>query len=256
MEFVPSLSYQFQQLALPGQIAVSSTGTVLITNDLIRSTQVQEGNLLRIGLPMNLQAQIGLPFAYKSISNTSRVLTSGLAETSASAAGLGDPTFTLTHQVLEESDVLPGLFLNGTYNANIGQVKHNIPVGTGFNDFNLGMTVVKRQDPVVFTGGFSYQTTLPHYNVRPGDQYTPSAGLLIALSPETSLSLGQQLTFVQPTRLSGKVVPGSEQIEGIFSAGLLSILGRGLVVNFTAGVGETRDAPDLTLQLSFPIRLN
>jgi hypothetical protein len=256
MEFVPSVSYQFQQFVLPGQIALASNGTVLITNDLIRSTQLQQGNLLRIGLPFDFQAQVGLPFAYKSISNASRVLTSGLAETSTSASGLADPTFTLTHQVLQESDVVPGLFVNGTYNLNVGQAKHGIPVGTGFNDFNLGMTVVKRQDPVVFTGGFSYQTTLPHYAVKPGDQYTPSAGLLIALSPETSLSFGQQLTFVRPTSLSGKAVPGSEQVEGIFSAGLLSILGRNLVVNFTAGVGETRDAPDLTLQLSFPIRLN
>jgi len=256
MEFVPSISYQFQQFALPGQIALSSTGAVLITNNLIRSTQLQQGNLFRIGLPWDFQAQVGLPFAYKSVSNASRVLTSGLAETSVSASGVGDPTFTLTHQVLQESDVVPGLFVNATYNMNVGQVKNNIPVGTGFNDFNLGMTVVKRQDPVVFTGGFSYQNTLPHYNVRPGDQYTPSAGLLIALSPETSLSFGQQLTFIRPTSLSGKNIPGSEQVEGIFSAGVLSILGRGVVVNFTAGVGETRDAPDLTLQLSFPIRLN
>ena len=255
-EFVPSLAYQTQQVSLPGQIALSTTGSVLITDDRIRSTQLQAGTLLRIGLPWDLQAEIGVPFNYKSISNASRVLGNGLSEQTISAVGFGDPTLTLIDQVMTEGDLRPGLFVSGTWYSNLGQTRNHIPLGTGFDEFVVGTTAVKRQDPLVFTAGFAYQTALPNNNIRPGDQFTPSAGLLLAISPETSLRFAQQLTFVSPARLNGRTVPGSEQVQGIFTAGVLSILGRGLVTNFTVGVGETRDAPDLTLQLAFPIRLN
>jgi hypothetical protein len=80
--------------------------------------------------------------------------------------------------------------------------------------------------------------------------------MLFAVSPETSLRVAQQLTFVRKANVSDKPVPGSEQTYGIFTFGALSILGRGLVVDFTANVGETRDAPDLLVRLAFPIRLN
>ena len=108
-------------------------------------------------------------------------------------------------------------------------------LGTGFDEFRAGITAVKRQDPLVFTAGLTYQTTLPNKSVTPGDQVTPAVGLLLAISPETSLKFAQQLSFVSQTSVRGRNLPGSGLTSGIFSFELLSILGRGLVLDFTTG---------------------
>jgi hypothetical protein len=118
------------------------------------------------------------------------------------------------------------------------------------------VTAVKRQDPLVFTAGFTYQNTLENNGYKPGDQYTPSVGLVLAVSPETSLRFSQQISFTRADEFHGRPVPGTQRTIGILSFGLLSILGRGLVVNVTGGVGETHDAPDLFMQVALPIRLN
>ena len=256
LEFIPSATYQSEQNAHPAQIALATDGTVLITENVSRSRQIETAGLLRAGLPWNTQIEIGLPFEYKSLTTTSRVLGTGLGEQSTDVVGLGDLTLALTKQVLEEGDVRPGLFLSGVWNSNFGQTKKRVPLGTGFNEFSAGFTAVKRQDPLVFTAGFTYQTSLTHNNVTPGDQYTPAVGVLLAVSPETSLRFAQQVSFVKGIEVGGRGVPGSEQTSGLFTFGLLSILGRGLVMDFSASIGETPDAPDLSLRLAFPIRLN
>ncbi len=131
-----------------------------------------------------------------------------------------------------------------------------IPLGQGFHQFQIGATAVKRQDPLVFTAGLTYLKALENNNITPGDQLIPNAAVNLAVSPETSLRFSQQVTFGNKAKLNGQYVPGSQQVSGVFVFDLLSILAPGFVVDFTAALGETRDAPDLTLRLGFPIRLN
>ena len=255
-EFVPSLTYQFRRISQPGQIALTSTGTVLITENVTRSTQLEAKGLIRVGLPWNAQAEFGLPWVYKGLAVASRVNGAGLSENAVDVLGLGDFTFSLTKQILAEGDVRPGLFVSGTWDSNFGQIKSHVPVGTGFDELSAGLAVVKRQDPLVFTVGFSYQRTLEHNGFEPGDQYSPSFGVILAVSPETSLRISQQISFGSKDAFNGKPIPGSEKTAGVFAFGLLSVLGPGRVVNFTAGIGETPDAPNFFIQLAFPIRVN
>ena len=256
LEFVPSLTYQYQRLSVPGQIALTSGGSILITENLTQSNQVQANALLRAGLPWGMQAEIGVPWDYKRLTVASRANGAGLSEQAIDVQGLGDPSISLTKQILSESDLRPGLFLSGGWNSNLGQVKHKLPLGTGFNEVLAGFTAVKRQDPLVFTGGFTYEKSLEHNGLKPGDQYIANLAMLLAVSPETSLRFNQQITFGNQSTFRGKPIPGSEKTAGTFSFGLLSILGRGFVVDFTAGIGETPDAPNFFIQLGFPIRLN
>jgi hypothetical protein len=255
-EFVPSLTYQFRRESQPGQIALTTDGTVLITENVTKTTQVEANALIRVGLPWDAQAEFGFPFDYKSLSATSRVTGAGLSEHTVDVQGAGDLTFSLTKQILAAGDVRPGLFLGGGWNSDFGQTKRTLPLGTGFNELSVGLTAVKRQDPMVFTLGFTYQGTLEKRGFKPGDQYIPSLGMLLAVSPETSLRFSQQISFGGRDKFNGVAVPGSDKVSGIFTFGLLSILGRGLVINLTGGIGETSDAPDLFVQLAFPIRLN
>lgn len=256
-EFVPNVLYQHNEQTLPGQIALSAaTGTVLITGNVLRSTQLQGSGLFRVGLPWDSQAEISLPYNYKNVENTSRVLTAGIAQKVTEATGIGDPTLTFTKQLMAEKEWLPNFFLNGTWDSNFGAFGKGLALGTGFNELKAGLLATKRQDPLVFTAGFLYQKTFESRGIEPGDQFIPSVGLLFGISPETSLQVSQQLAFVNATKQNHILVPGSNQVEGIFNVGILSILGPGFVVNFNAGIGETPSAPNLTLQLSFPIRLN
>jgi hypothetical protein len=256
-QLVPSVAYQFQQATEPNRLALTTSGTVLVTQDVLRANQAQAGTLLRAGLPWASQLEIGIPpYVYKSRSTTERVLGTGLSDGITDAFGFGDPTIALTKQVSKEGEWLPNLFLRGAWNADLGQVDKGLPLGMGFNQFSTGLLASKRQDPLVFTAGFTYLTNLEHHGVAPGDQFTPSLGMLFAVSPETSLQLSQQAAFIEGTRLNGATIPGSSSLQATFTAGLLSILAPGIVVQFLGTVGETKDAPDLTLQLAFPINLN
>ncbi|HLG85841.1 MAG TPA: hypothetical protein VKZ79_01440 [Alphaproteobacteria bacterium] len=252
-EFVPSLIYQSQRTSFPGQIALSSSGTVLITEDVTRKNILDADALLRVGLPWDTQAEVSLPYEYNEQSVATRALGSGISERSLSVQGIGNPAVTLVKQLIHESDLDPGLFLAETWNSNFGMT-NRIALGNGFNQFTTALTAVKRQDPLVFTASLGYQTTLSHDGIRLGDQFLPSVGVLLAVSPETSLRFAQQLGFVGKTSLHGKLVPGTEQTIGFFSAGLLSILDSGLVMELNTSIGETRDSPDFVVELSFPIR--
>jgi len=256
VEVVPSFVYQYNSVSVPGQLAVSTTGNLLITGNVIRQNTLQANGLVRVGLPWDFQAEFSVPYGYKSLTNTSRVLTTGLLQQGKNAVGFGDPTFTLTKQLMTESEWLPNLFVSGTYESDLGQFSRGLALGAGFNEFRVGLLATKRQDPLVFTAGFTYQRTLEHLGVTAGDQFIPSVGLLFAVSPETSLQLSQQVAFADPIKRFGQKIPGSDQVQGIFSVGLLSILRPGLVVNLTASIGETPDAPNLTFQFAVPIRLN
>jgi hypothetical protein len=255
-EFVPSVTYQYQRISSPGQIVLTTEGTVLITENLIRATQVQANALVRMGLPWGMQLEVGLPYDYKDTTLVVRAGGAGLTAAGPGVSGIGDPSVALTKQLLVENDQRPGLFANIAYNPNVGQVKQTIPLGKGFNSLTAGITAVKRQDPLVFTGGFSYVYSWENKGVRPGDQYIASFGLLLAVSPETSLRFGQDLIFYGKDSFNGRALPGSNRKAGIFDAGIVTVLGRNRVISFSIGIGETQDAPDFVVQLAMPIRLN
>jgi hypothetical protein len=255
-EFVPGLNYQLHQVLQPNQLALTTSGSVFATGFLQRFTELQASGLFRLGLPYDSQFELSYPLAYKSLSNTTQILGTGISQHVTDAFGTGDPTFALTKQVMQEGEWLPNLFVSGLVEPNWGMTNKGVPLGMGFDEFKLGFVATKRQDPLVFTAGFSYQTALENKGISPGDQYTPSAGFLFAVSPQTSLQFSQQVTFVNAIQRNNVKIPGSNQVQGIFNVGLLSILAPNLVVNLSAGIGETPDAPDLTVMLSFPIKLN
>ena len=259
VEFVPSVVYQYQEVSTPGQLAIVTTTTppqFLITENILRVTQVQASALFRVGLPWDMQLEVGAPYDYKSNTVVARLNGAGLSETGPGVHGFGDPSVSLTKQVLSEGDLRPGLFLNVGWNPKLGQVKESIPLGKGFDQIIAGFTAVKRQDPLVFTGGFSYIRSRENNGVRPGDEYVAAAGLLFAVSPQTSLQFSQQLIYYGKDSFNTTSVPGSDRVAGIFSAGILTVLGRNRVITFSVGIGETAAAPNFLVQMSMPIRLN
>jgi len=254
VEFVPSGTYQVTEFTRPDQLVLGPTGNVFVATDVLRSTLVQSQALARVGLPWEAQLEVALSYDFASSSTTTQVVGANLARRAVTGSGLGDSSLTLIKQVTHEGEWMPGIFVSGT--ANIGQMDNGLALGTGFDWFKAAVVAVKRQDPLVFTAGLAYQTNLARDGILPGDEIIPSVGMLFAVSPETSLQFVQQVAFLNNTRFRGVTVPGTSAIQGIFQAGLLSILAPGVVVNLTAAISETPDAPDLTVQLAVPIRLN
>jgi hypothetical protein len=253
-EIVPSATYQVYQYAQPDQLVLTSTGSVLVSQDQLRTSLVQSQVLGRVGLPWEAQLEVALSYDLASTTTTTQVVGTNLASRTVTANGLGDSSVTLIKQITHEGEWMPNIFVSGSFN--LGQQEDGLPLGFGYDYFKAAVVAVKRQDPVVFTAGFAYQTNLSSHGILPGDQFIPSVGMLFALSPETTLQALQEIAFVNGTKFHGETVPGSSQVEGIFQAGILSILAPGVVVNLTAAVAETPQTPDLTVQLSFPIRFN
>jgi hypothetical protein len=116
--------------------------------------------------------------------------------------------------------------------------------------------MTKRQDPLVFLGSASYATTFEEDDVKPGDALGFSVGALLAASPETSLRVILNQTFVNELQIGDRTISGSDQVIGTLSLGASSIIGRGKFLDITAGVGLTDAAPDYSIGASLSIRFD
>ncbi len=256
-EAVPSLAYIRRETVRADQIVLTTTGQLLASQDTIKSDEVDAGTLLRVGLPWEMQAEINLPPAvYKKTSTSTQAAGAALSEQTTDATGFGDPTFTLIKGLTHEGEWRPSTFASIGWSADLGQTEHGIPLGNGFNELSATLTAAKRQDPLVFIAGLGYTRIFEKDDVKPGDQYSASGQILFAVSPETSLQFGPKLTFANDTMFRGTRLPGTHQLAGAFSAGMLSILAPGLVLNLTADIGFTHDAPAFDLKLQLPFRFD
>ena len=253
-EIVPGFRYLRRETDNPGQIAFLTNGQIFATNNLIRTNQLEASALFRLGLPLTSQLEINVPYDYKSITSANQVGGTALSAQTADAWGFGDPSINFIKQLMSEGVWRPSLFGAVGWDTNLGQRRHGIAAGTGFNEITGSLTAVKRQDPIVFTAGFGYIHSLQYAGVEPGDQYTTSLGLLLGVSPETSLRISPQLTFADETQLHGTRLAGSNQVLGTMTFGALSILGPGFVMDLNTDIGLTRDAPKYGIRVGFPIR--
>lgn len=130
--------------------------------------------------------------------------------------------------------------------------------GSGFHQLQAGLTVVTREDPLVFFVAPSYSWVFEREkngtNVDPGDTIGLKVGTLLAASPETSLRASFELTWSARTRIAGADVPGSDATVGILEVGLAKTLTRRTLLDVQLGIGFTPDAPDFRLRLAVPIR--
>ena len=116
--------------------------------------------------------------------------------------------------------------------------------------------MTKRHDPLVFIGSASYGTTFERDDIDPGDQLGFSVGALLAASPETSLRVILNQTFVNELEIGDRAIGGSDQVFGTLNFGASSIIGRGKFLDLTAGIGLTDEAPDYSVGISVSFRLD
>lgn len=224
-------------------------GPDLISDLEVRRNDFQFGLDLRVGLPWDTQFEFGLPYAYQQRD----IVVPNLESQSTSAQGLGDIRVGLAKTVLREKAWRPDLIARIRWEADTAQTKDDISLGDGYNRLVGSLTAIKRQDPLAFVGNSFYRKTFSSGTLDPGDEFGFSVGVVLAASPETSLQASLLQSFTRESKINGIEIPGSDQTNGVLTLGASSILGRGVLLSITGGIGLTSDAPDYFVGISLPI---
>jgi hypothetical protein len=221
-----------------------------------RQNILSAGLGLRLGLPLDTQLTLGIPYNYVETSTVSRAASGELRDHGRNVTGFGDFVVSLSKQLLREGDWRPDLVTEVNWNTDTGQTERGVHLGTGFDEVTAGLTASKSQDPLVFVGGLSYTHAFGQGGVEPGDVYGLSLGAALGASPETSLRFFFDQSFVERTEAHGRGVAGSDAWVGQLSIGASSVLSRRVLLDAELGIGLTSDAPDYVFRIALPIRFD
>ena len=253
-EIQPGFTYQHYSTSV-STLVNTSQGTVAgnintSINDMIGSAYA------RLGLPWESQIEVYVPYQSIDQQYTGTISNSVYNSNSVSGSGIGDVRVNLAKTLLTEKDWYPDIIARFGWQSSTGHVINSVPLGTGYNDLYGSLTFTKRQDPLVFYGTAGYQSAIATNTNRPGDILSFTLGTVLAASPETSLRAFLNQNFVSNYQFNGQTISGSNMNISTLNLGASSILGRGLFLDFTAGVGLTNQSPDYTVGTSLAYRLD
>jgi Putative MetA-pathway of phenol degradation len=223
--------------------------------DALKQDRVETRLTLRAGLPGASHVEIRVPYV---VLRTDRATAGQFGETS-SETGLGDVQLELTKQLAEERSARPGLLANLAWRAPTGDFRLGEPSpGSGFHAVQGGLTLVKRQDPLVLFGTASYTALLERrhdgFEIDPGDAVGLKLGTMLAASPRTSIRGEFELNRSARTKVNGAEIPGSDAALATLQLGLATLLSRRSLLDLELKVGLTPDTPDFALVVSAPFR--
>jgi hypothetical protein len=252
VEVTPSLTYARNEDRTP---AFVSTMAGIVAGETERNTNSVTGNLaVSVGLPWDSQLELGVPYRWREIETVTNVGFTPVDASTQSGAGLGDASVGLAKTLLHEGLWAPDLVGRVTWNSGTGEEDNGLSLGSGFDEITGSLSAIKRQDPIAFVGGFSYQYSFEEDGVQPGNLYSASVGSYIALSPETSVRFLLSGGYQDETELAGATLPGSSRTLGTFTVGGSTLIAPRTLLSLSAGIGLTDDADDFSITLSLPIR--
>jgi Putative MetA-pathway of phenol degradation len=255
-EIEPFFSYTREEGDVP--VVFAEGGRLGAGNQEVRRNEFVTGQTLRVGLPFDSQAELDLPYRYVDQSVVTPVGFGQREDQDGSGHGLGDLRVGLAKTLLRENGGWwPDLVARVTWDTATGNTTDNdVVLGGGFNELRGSLTAVKRQDPLAFVGGVSYEKSFENDDVQPGDEIGVNFGTVLAASPATSLRLALNQTFTSNTEVAGEEIDGSDDVVGTATFGASVVLGRGVLLDVAADIGLTDDAPDYAARASLPIRFN
>jgi hypothetical protein len=265
----------------------------LIDERQVRTTTQTAAVALRYGLTNRLELELRVPYVYAGSDTTSREIFTGSAEDNVfttSGHGIGDVEATARYQFndggadhayyvgwlrfksrtgTDPFEVVTDCVTRCVQNATGTGLPLEQPTGSGFYSLQPGVTWLYPSDPVVFFGNVSYLHNFPRYDVSRnvllagkeylgkvtvGDIADVSVGMGLALNDKASLSIGYDQSFVGLTKQNNQTVPGSTKtVLGTLLVGGSYKLNDKRTLNFTLGVGVTRDTPDATVTVRVPM---
>ncbi|MBC7514310.1 MAG: hypothetical protein H7234_07735 [Herminiimonas sp.] len=254
IEFSPGVQYARIEQTSPILLTLpplqNGAAITSIAESRVRRNEFALRADVRIGLPMNAQAEFGLPLtrATAQQNNTFDPVTSK------SATRLGDATLGLAKTFAREKGFVPDLIGRLTYNTGSGRnLSAPLSTGGGFQQLQAELIAVKRQDPLAFVASVAYARVFEKDGLKPGDATVVSLSSLLAASPATSLQMGFSQILRAKQRVGGLRLDGSDQTYGLLTLGATSILSRDLTLVTQFGIGVGGDAPKYTFNASLPI---
>jgi hypothetical protein len=253
VEIEPALSYLRREEAVPS--LVSSEGALFAGETRRKTDGVTADLAMRIGLPWDSQLEIGVPYRWRHVESVNRVGFTPTSASTVSGSGLGDVRVGVAKTLLREGLWRPDLVGRVVWDTDSGKRQENgVGLGGGFKELRASLTAIKRQDPLAFVGGLGYEHAFENGQISPGRTISANFGGFVALSPETSLRLQLLAARQQETEFLGRKIPGSRQTVATFVVGGSILLGRGTLLNLSAGIGLTEDADDFSIMISLPMR--
>ncbi len=241
-----------------------STPSLFIADDQLvaAETELNSNSLtadmeLRLGLPWDSQVELGLPYRWRGLESINSVGFLPTESSSRSGSGLGDVRLGLAKTLLREGLWRPDIVGRITWDtASGGREDNGVPLGGGFNEIRGSLSAIKRQDPIAFVGGLSYEYSFEDSQFLPGPILAASFGSFVALSPETSMRFIFSGGYQYESEMAGDTIPGSDRTLGTFVVGGTTLLAPGLLLNLAVNIGLTDDADDFGISVSLPIRFD
>jgi hypothetical protein len=254
-EIQPSFAYIRSQQEAPSRFF--ERGRQFIASQEVRRNSFNGNLFLRFGLPFDSQLEVNIPYQYVDQKVVTEVDFGARAERDSHSSGFGDLRFGLAKGLLRERNGWPDLIGRVIWDTDLGEPSDDgVFLGGGFNELRGALIMIKRQDPLVFIGGASYGTTFEKEGINPGDTLGFSVGALLAASPESSLRVILNQTFVNELELGDRVIGGSDQVIGTLDFGVSSIIGRDKFLDLTAEIGLTEEALDYSVGISLAVRFD
>ena len=255
VEVQPTFNYTRREEDVPA-IAQVDTSVSFPTRKVKRNELT--GTLdLRAGLPWDSQIEFSLPYNYAQDQQILNLLSAGRETKNRSGSAIGDLRAGIAKTIVRESGWRPDLIARVTYDSNTGQKRSNdVPLNGGINELTGEVDLLKRQDPLAFVASGFYTNTFEDNGFKAGNEVGASLAAFLAASPETSLRFQLQQTFQDDVKVNNRVVNDSDQVQGLIIMGASSILGRGILLDISSGIGLTSDAPDYFVQIALPIRFD
>lgn len=282
-----------ERVALIGYTVIPAILIGLIDARQVKTTTQTGAIALRYGITNRLEAEVRVPYVYGHTDTISREIFTGSATDrvfGASGHGLGDVEATARYQLNEGGadkayyvawlrfksrtgrdpfEVTTDCVQRCVQNATGTGLPLQLATGSGFYSLQPGVTWLYPSDPVVFFGNVSYLHNFARNNVsrtvllagkeplgriKVGDVVDVSVGMGLALNEKASFSIGYDQSWVGVTKQNNRTVAGSAKtVLGTLLIGGSYRFNEKRTLNFTLGVGVTRDRPDATVTVRVPM---
>ncbi len=255
LEIEPGLSYARQEFDAP--TLINLFGFPAFGETKVRRNEVTASLAARFGLPFDAQLELDLPYRYVDQSVMTTIGFDPVDETESDAWAFGDLGVGLAKTIMREGSWRPDVVARLHWDSQTGKsVDDGIALGGGSHELTGSITLVKSQDPLAFFGTVAYEKTFEEDDLDPGDRIGLSIGTVLAASPETSLRASLRQDFIGDAEFEGDQLDGTDQMAASLNVGASSVLGRGLLLDASAEIGLTEDAPDYAARVSVPIRFD
>ena len=257
LEISPEVVYEYS--GSYGLLVIDGAGGQQAMAQQVRSNSLQLATTLRVGLPWDSQAEVRVPYDF----NWRESSLMGQESDQSNGNGIGDVELGVSHQFLREGRWWPDLLGEVRWKTDTGKStfevgKNGMATGTGFNGITGAVTAVKSYDPLVFFGKLGYTANLSDkkdgLNIDPGDSIQASFGTVLSTGPGTSLKFGISESVTDDFKVNGDKIAGTDQVIGMLTFGVAAALPDQLLLDISAGVGITQEAPDFALRAALPYR--